>query len=307
MKDILIALWPVFILLLLGYTAKHSQFLHKEFWSAAEKATYFVLFPVLLVYKLSLADFSGIDFIDVTGWMIGLTLAFSALLAGLQRRMRFSWPVFTSVFQGTVRFNTYVSFAVIAGILGDDGVAILAVLLTVMIPLVNLLSVAAFSAGDQHVSWRSVSKSILRNPLIIACFAGFLLNLSGFGLPTVVASVAGLLAAMALPLGVLCVGAGLRLGTLKKPSSALLLSCMLKLLLMPLSMLGLAWLFVEDYRVAITLIIFSALPTAPSAYILSRQLGGDSETMAAIISVQTLLACISLPVILMICVEIVLK
>ncbi len=307
MKDILIALWPVFILLLLGYTAKHSQFLHKEFWSAAEKATYFVLFPVLLVYKLSLADFSGIDFVDVAGWMLGVTLVFSALLIGLQRYFCFAWPIFSSVFQGTVRFNTYVGFAVTASVLGDEGLAILAVLLAVMIPAVNLLSVAAFVAGGKGISWWRLGRSICFNPLIIACMTGLMLNLSGFGLPIVLASVAELLAAMALPLGVLCVGAGLQLGTVKKTSSALLLSCFLKLLLMPVSMLGLAWLFVDDYRVAITLIIFSALPTAPSAYILSRQLGGDSETMAAIISVQTLLACLSLPVILMLCAEILLK
>lgn len=307
MKDILIALWPVFILLLLGYTAKHSQFLHKAFWEAAEKATYFVLFPVLLVYKLSQADFSGVDFVDITGPMLVLTLLFTAVLAAIQRLIGFDWPVFSSLYQGTVRFNTYVGFAVIASVQGDAGVAILAVLLAVMIPAVNILSVSVFALGGENVSWRGVGSNLLRNPLIIACALGLFLNLSGFGLPTLLVSVADILSAMALPLGVLCVGAGLQLRRLKVTSTALMLSCLLKLLLMPLAMLGLVWWLAEDTVVAITLIIFSALPTAPSAYILSRQLGGDSEVMAGIISIQTVMACLSLPVILMICTEILLK
>ena len=36
-------------------------------------------------------------------------------------------------------------------------------------------------------------------------------------------------------------------------------------------------------------------PTAPSAYILSRQLGGDTEAMASIITVQTLMAFLIMP------------
>ncbi len=307
MKDILIALWPVFILLLLGYTAKHSQFLHKAFWEAAEKATYFVLFPVLLVYKLSQADFAGVNFADIAGPMLALTIVFTVLLMGLQRLLKLPWPVFSSLFQGTVRFNTYVGFAVIASVQGDTGVAMLAVLLAVMIPAVNVLSVGVFALGGEHVSWRNVFRSLLANPLINACALGIFLNLSGFGLPTLLVSVADLLASMALPLGVLCVGAGLQLRKINIAPAVLVLSCLLKLVLMPVAMMGVVWWFSEERAVAITLIIFSALPTAPSAYILSRQLGGDSQAMAAIISLQTVMSCLSLPVILMLCTEILLK
>ncbi|MDT4886925.1 hypothetical protein FQZ97_1233330 [compost metagenome] len=43
------------------------------------------------------------------------------------------------------------------------------------------------------------------------------------------------------------------------------------------------------------LVLFFALPTAPTAYVLTRQLGGDSHLMAGIITLQTLLAALSLP------------
>ena len=46
------------------------------------------------------------------------------------------------------------------------------------------------------------------------------------------------------------------------------------------------------------LLVFAAVPTAPSAFILARQLGGDAEMMAAIITGQVLLSMLTLPIVL---------
>jgi malonate transporter and related proteins len=45
-------------------------------------------------------------------------------------------------------------------------------------------------------------------------------------------------------------------------------------------------------------ILFNALPTATSSYILASQYGGDAKLMASIISVQTLLSMITLPLVI---------
>jgi len=45
-------------------------------------------------------------------------------------------------------------------------------------------------------------------------------------------------------------------------------------------------------------ILLAALPTATSSYILARQLGGDAPLMAGIISGQTLLAMVTIPLLL---------
>lgn len=44
--------------------------------------------------------------------------------------------------------------------------------------------------------------------------------------------------------------------------------------------------------------LFFALPCAPTAYVLARQYNGDAHLMAGIITLQTLLAMLSLPVLL---------
>ena len=46
---------------------------------------------------------------------------------------------------------------------------------------------------------------------------------------------------------------------------------------------------------AVIALLFQALPTASSSYIMARQLGGDAPLMAAITAVQTIVAGITIP------------
>jgi hypothetical protein len=127
---------------------------------------------------------------------------------------------------------------------------------------------------------------------------GIILNVLPWKLPTIVLDVLKQLAQMALPAGLLAVGAGLNLAALRGLHASFFWSTALKLLVMPLVAWGIALLLGLDAVSSSILIMFAALPTAPSAYILARQLGGNAELMAGMITGQTLLALLSLPLVL---------
>jgi predicted permease len=103
---------------------------------------------------------------------------------------------------------------------------------------------------------------------------------------------------LALPLGLMTVGAGLQLAALRRASAPFLVAAGLKLLLLPLVALGLTQLMGLSGLLVQVAVLLAALPTATSAYILARQLGGDAPLMAAIISGQTLLAMVTIPLML---------
>ncbi|RTE64975.1 AEC family transporter [Amphritea opalescens] len=299
MNEILTALWPVFALLCAGHIIRRMAFPGDGFWEPAERLIYFLLFPLLLVHKLSLADVGAVPVADVALAVALLLFAGTLVLLVIQRLKPLDGGSFTSVYQGGIRFNTYVGLAASAAIFGDSGVAIAAVIIAVMIPLLNLLCVLIFSLYTRKdAGYLSALWAILKNPLIIACFIGIFLNLSGIGLPWAVASVAGLASGMALPLALLAVGAGLNLTALRKAGGAVIYSSAVKLLLFPVVMLFICRLFIDSLEVAQVLLLFSALPTAPSAYVLARQLGGDATLMSAIITGQTLLSMLLMPIVL---------
>ena len=129
-----------------------------------------------------------------------------------------------------------------------------------------------------------------RRPLILACLAGALVNLAGVGLPGGSDRLLNLLAVASLPLGLLCVGAALKPQELGGEVAALGWNCAARLLAMPLLAFAIARGLGLPSMESAVLVLFFALPTAPTAYVLTRQLGGDGHLMAGIITLQTLLS-----------------
>lgn len=297
MLPLLLALWPLFALIIAGYCLRRRNFPNQAFWPGAERLNYFILFPALLFSSLAHAPLDN-PALPRLAVAVLLSLSLAWLLLLLLRRL-YRWPAarFGAFAQGGLRFNTYLGLAAIASLYGAPGINLAALMLALLVPTVNVLSVWSLSA-DRDVSTRSLILPILRNPLILACLGGALLNLSGLGLPGGSERLLSLLAAASLPLGLLCVGAALQPRELRGEIIPLFGNSLLRLLAMPL----LAWAVAYGLQLPTLersiLVLFFALPTAPTAYVLTRQLGGDSQLMAGIITLQTLLAAASLPFLL---------
>jgi hypothetical protein len=294
---LLFALWPLFALIVAGYGLRRRGFPGDAFWPGAERLNYFILFPALLFSSLARAPLDNPDVPRLAlAVVIGLGAAWIALLA--TRRLR-GWPAarFGALVQGALRFNTYLGLATVGSLFGPEGLSLAALMLALMVPLVNVMSVWALTA-EHGISVRSLLLPILRNPLILACAAGALVNLSGLGLPLGSDRLFSLLATASLPLGLLCVGAALRPQELSKEVSALGWNCAVRLLAMPLLAFLVARLLHLPPLESGLLLLFFALPTAPTSYVLTCQLGGDGRLMAGIITLQTLLAAASLPLVM---------
>ncbi len=300
-SSIIAALGPVFALVILGYILGRIPFPDRAFWPQAERLTYFILFPALLVLKIGNAELPSADMARPIVALITLLLLSSVLILWLAHILKNGPAALTSIFQGSIRFNTYVGLASATALYGDIGLIWGAVFLAIMIPLVNVVCILCFAIWIPKQSkslFVSLWQGMAKNPLILACVTGGILNLSGWGVPGPITPVLTLLSAMALPLGLLAVGVGLNLRMLTQGSQALWLSTLFKLLIYPLLFLGIATLLELPTEATAVLLVFALLPTAPSAYILARQLDGDAPLMATIITLQTLLAMATMPLML---------
>lgn len=293
------ALLPVFSLIMLGAIFRAYQFPSADFWGPAARITYFAFFPALLINRLALAELEGVAIGALAAAVSLPVLTVALLLLVARARLNVSNRGFTSVFQGSIRFNTYVGLAVAAELLGNQGVALAAIALAIMIPLVNLLSVAVLThyVSDGSASLRDVLASLATNPLIIACLIGIALNWWRIGLPLGTQPIFDIFSRAALPLGLLTVGAGLDLAALRTATMPVVLSSGLKLLLLPLLTAVVCALLALGSQATTIAVLFAALPTAPSAYILAQQLGGDVRLMAAITTAQTVLAALTMPLV----------
>lgn len=286
---LMLALLPLFLLIALGYGLRRASFPSATFWPAAERITYYLLFPALLVARLSQADLHGQPLGRMTLALLLLLGLMSAASLAAGALMRGDGPGLTSVYQGAIRFNTYLGIAVADAWFGATVTALAGVVVTVLIPLVNVLCVLVLSRWGSGPSASGVAllQSLAGNPLILACLAGGTLNLLDIGLPMPLLRLLELLGGAALPLGLLAVGAGLHLRLAWQRPAPIALSSVLRLCLSPALALLLCNALALPPALTQTMVLFAALPTASSAFILARQLGGDAALMAAIITAQT--------------------
>ena len=301
MVVVIAALLPVFILIALGVVLKHGLMRLDTQWHGLERLTYFVLFPMLLIQTLVKADLSKVPVAGVGGALLLSALAMSLLCLALRpalARLDIDGPAFTSIFQGATRWQTYVALSVSANLYGDVGLALASVAMVAIIPLVNVFSVAVLAhyAAPEKQSARAIVTTVIRNPLIWACAIGLLVNLTHLPLPKIWHEVADALSRSSLAIGLLVTGAGLHLKGLLRPSLSATMGVAFKLVLMPVLALALAaWFGLSGDSLAIVAIC-AAVPTSPSAYVLARQMGGDAPLLAQIITLQTILAAVTMPV-----------
>jgi len=285
---------------MLGYFFKKIKFPDESFWKHLDKFNYFVLFPTLLFYKLSTANVEGIlnfDFVIIMG---SILIAVSLLLVVINKMMKFNNDSFTSIYQGSIRFNTYVFLALTQALLDEKSFIMGIVLITFLIPLINILCIAIFASyvPKNKLSIISILKSIVTNPLIVACFLGASVNILGISFPILIENTLQILSVAALPLGLLSVGVGLHISSIGQAKLSVALSSFVKLVFLPILVYVVCIFFeVENDRI-ILLTLFASMPTASSAYALARELGGDLKLISSIVSLQTILSIITISVII---------
>jgi hypothetical protein len=293
---ILVALAPAAGLIGLGWWLRRADFMPGEFWPGAERLAYFILLPALLVHSLATADLAGVPVARLMA-VIGLSLTLvAALLAAARPHLGVGGPAFTSVFQGGIRFNNYVGLTVAAGLLGPPGIALAAVANATIVPLANLFCILVFARfAHGKASLAGIARSIATNPLIAASAIGALLKLTGIGLPPGIEGMVRALGLASLPIGLLCVGAAFDLFAVRRGLRPTLIACAAKFAALPLATFLTCLALGVRGPAALVAMLFQSLPTASSAYILARHLGGDAPLMAGIIALQTVVAGVAIP------------
>ena len=304
MSAVLGALVPVFLIIALGAVLKRGLLPEDSHWIALERLTYFILFPALLVVSIARADLGEVAVLEVSTALLGAIAIVGVVLSlarpTLCRALGLAGPSYTSVFQGALRWNTYIVLAISGSIAGPRGLAVAAVGLAVMIPVLNTLSVIVLARHGENgaASNRALILQILRNPFIWSSGIGALINALHLPVPAVLMTFGDILGRSSLALGLLVVGAGLRLENLRPPRLATGFTCLVKLAVLPT--LGVAIGLMLGLREIDLLVVAvsTAVPSAPNGYVLARQMGGDAPLLAEILTVQTLLAAITMPLVI---------
>jgi len=286
---------PVFGLLLLGAVLKRRLLPDDRVWAGIERLIFWVLLPCLVAGALAALRFGELP---LGGMLVAIWVALAlgtAASIGIARALGHGHAAMTSVLQGGIRFNNLMGFAIGGALWGPAGIALAAVATGIIVPFVQTVATVAFSLGQGGVKPLRLARQVFLNPLIIGVIAGFALSALG-GLPPGLQPMVRTLGQASVALGLLCVGAALTVQGLGDRLPTQMATAALKLVVMPvLTWLGCAALGLDALSTAIA-VLFMALPTAATSYVMARAMGGDAKLMAAITTSEHLLSVLTLPV-----------
>ena len=289
---------PIAWILAVGFGLRRYIGVEEVVWRGLERISYLVLMPSLLAAVIIKAPRLEIPWIALAGSMYGtFGLISITLVVGWKLGLFGSnYPSFTSLYQGSVRFNTFISMALIVG-LNPTLLPHLGIAAAVFIIALNICCVVLMTAGHSGPLSRRIVREILKNPLIMACVLGGFGRVIGIPYEFPITGL-DLVGQAALPMGVLCLGAGLQWNALRSGMGLALLAVIIQLLIKPFLFIGLAVWFGLSSEWLLVGLLLMCVSTAPSSFILARQLGGDAPLMAGIVAVQTVLAILSVPLVL---------
>lgn len=301
MIGLLAGIVPVFVLIALGYGLRKSDFLPDATWRPIEKLSIHIFYPGFLIPAIWGADLSGGGASAAAGAAVSTVLIIAAAALLAKPLMTIDGPAYTSVFQGVIRWNSFVFLPVIQSIYGPDGLALAAVVIGAMIPVTNVLCVIVlvrWGADQRAMSPLVLTRAILSNPILVACMIGLTLNLLGVPRIPGLSDMLELIGGAALPLGLIVAGAGLSFAEVARKRLTIGAVSFIKLVITPPLMWGLCVAYGGDETAQAIALLCGASPGAAASYMLARQMGGDAPLMAGVVALTTVGSALSIPILL---------
>jgi len=287
-------LLPDIALIVLGVLLVRTWFKDRNFWAGLEKLIYFVLFPPLLFNSIARANLRLPGVTEAVFVAVAVTLAGVAVAHAVAAASSAPRATGVSCAQCVYRYSAFVSIALSSRVYGAEGLALSALMMSVVVPIGNIAAVTTLAWKREAGAQTSVLREIVQNPLILATAGGLAFNLLGGDLPEPLWVFLTRLGNASVALGLIAVGASLKFGAARYLKLISMLMA-IKHLLMPAAAFGLVlWLGTAGVARGMP-VIFLACPTASSAYILAARMGGDPEAAAVTVSLSTVVGMLVLP------------
>ena len=280
---------PMCLVMALGYGTRRLGWIRREEISAINKIAFRIFLPCLLYYNVYCSDLSGsfdpLLMAYAAGGVLltfGLSLGYTLLTEKLPERRGV-------MIQGMFRSNYVImGIPVATALLGADQLGTVSILIAVVVPLFNMLSVVVLEVfRGQKPKPLHILGQIAKNPLVIGSVLGILTLAAGIRLPHILEQTIQTISAIASPLQLFLLGAFFQFSGLKTYRRELVTVSAAKLIVSPGLFLGLGALLGFRGVAFVSLIGIFASPTAVNSFTMAQQMGGDAELAGDIVVVTS--------------------
>ncbi|MCL2197341.1 MAG: AEC family transporter [Defluviitaleaceae bacterium] len=287
---------PLFLLIGLGFFLRRTEFLPKQFFAAGNRMVFYILLPISLFDSIFNADLSQLASFGFAAFSVGATFISFLAAWAISLFIVKEKDVRGAFTQGAFRSNAvFVGLPLMRNLAGDEGIAVFALVVALSVPVVNICSIFVLSVyADKKVKLLQVLISIVKNPLMIGMFFGFVFSLFNINLPYVFGRTLSDLSRMSTPMALLCLGGGITILGFDKKIKYAVVATIIKIIVLPIVFTTVAYLLGFRGIELAAFMVLGGLPSAISGYSTVVEMGGDSYTASNIVLISTLFSSVTL-------------
>nr|WP_288248148.1 AEC family transporter [uncultured Romboutsia sp.] len=276
---------PLFITMSLGYFLKYLNMFDNNTLDTMNNITFKSFLPMLLFYNIYKTDLQGVFNLKLMIFSATCVIALYLILYLIVPLIEKDNKKRGALLQGLFRSNFVIfGIPITESLFGSEKVGVAALLIAVIVPLFNILSVIAletFRGGKPD--FRKISIGIIKNPLIIASCLGILTLLLKIKIPTAIEKTISDVSKIATPLSLILLGASFKFDNIKKYLKQTTIAVVGKTILTPCIILPICIMFGYRGVELSTLMIIFAAPTAISSFTMAQQMDSDSDLAGQIV------------------------
>ena len=276
---------PLFITMSLGYFLKYLNMFDNNTLDTMNNITFKSFLPMLLFYNIYKTDLQGVFNLKLMIFSATCVIALYLILYLIVPLIEKDNKKRGALLQGLFRSNFVIfGLPITESLFGSEKVGVAALLIAVIVPLFNILSVIAletFRGGKPD--FRKISIGIIKNPLIIASCLGILTLLLKIKIPTAIEKTISDVSKIATPLSLILLGASFKFDNIKKYIKQTTIAVVGKTILTPCIILPICIMFGYRGVELSTLMIIFAAPTAISSFTMAQQMDSDSDLAGQIV------------------------
>ena len=287
------AVLPMFIMLFIGFAIRKLNILKESFLPPLNKLVFTVFFPFLMFNNIFGSDFGSVFNPKLLIFAVAAVAVIYVLSVGFTLIVEKSNYSRGAMIQAIYRSNfVLMGMPIVENIFGEGKLGMTAVLVTVIVPMYNILAVITLEVFRRNKM--KILKGIATNPLIIGSVAGILAVALNIKLPQAIDSVVSDIAGAATPIALMILGASVTFKSIKKCRRNLVICILARLIAVPAICLTAASLLGFRGVDFVSLIGLFCSPCAVSSFTMSQQMGSDYELSGATVVFTSITACFTM-------------
>lgn len=290
------AILPMFIYIVVGIIIKRAGMMSSSENKRFNKILFTFFYPVLMFDNIYSADlgavFDGRLILFALCFVAATVLVTAAVIVRVEKNNASRGAMIQAIYRSNF---VLMGIMVVQSIFGKEGLPTATMLVTVVVPFFNFISVIIleyFRGGKADV--KGIAVNTVKNPLIIGALAGAACSVLGIGMPGVAQDVLDGMAAATMPMALIMLGVSFDPAVITAKRKNILICLIGRLAVVPAIGLPLAAAMGFTGPAFVTLLIMMASPTAVSSYPMAVAMDSDGEIAGSAVMISTPLSCITL-------------